>query len=361
MFQPFNFQVVLIFLSQLFILVLVKDINTQPPQPQIPLSSPSSDMIPPQINTQPSPDAQFKKTGYKSKLTKIFLITGILSLLATTIFGYLIYHNSKKTVNVEKEASLKKTTPTPKSIPADWKVSKCRDGYEISYPPEFTPHRSIFSKSLCPTQYGCSGDEEPISMYTCDQKTSDNRSCRIKSEKELTINGINVRYLKTELISGNGETKNFLTYEYSGNDRYYCLSLNLDYHPYDPRQDLDFYKDTEWDEMTDEYNKAQNNTNNTPIPQIDIKDIFHKMAQTFILTTPEPIPASELETCLGDVIQNMDDFLDNPDDIQYKIKENSCYRKYKEEGMTDCFKLYPNDPEKEWDCNNLHNAKLTIM
>ena len=354
----------------------MKNINTQSSQPQAPLSSLSSTPVPQQINTQQqSPIVQSRESKHKSKLTKKFLIIGTLFLLTTIVFGYSVYRDSKDTIN--KEASPEKTAVLPETVPAGWKVNECiYDGYKISHPADITPHNVFPGDKSCFSQYGYSGLEEPISVHTYDQRISDDKNHSIKSEKDLTINGIDVRYLEIEMLKDE-EAKKFLVYEYPGNGKYYRLLLNLDYHS--PRQDLDFYRDTQWEQMVDEYNKAQVGSDDAQITQIDIEDIFHKMAQTFVLTTPESIPVSELEICLKTAQKNFDDnemIISKPTGapntyfytkeeydiiyLQYKTEVNLCYRTHKEKGMKDCFKLYPDNPSKEYDCN-FHNIAPVIM
>jgi hypothetical protein len=173
-----------------------------------------------------------------------------------------------------------------------WKVNECiYEGYKISYPGDMTPHNIFPLETSCVSQYGYWGGEEPIFISYSDKKISADKDHIINNDKEITINGIKARYLEME-INRDLEMQQFFVYEYPGNDKYYHLYLNLNYK--DPRQDLDFYKDTEWGQMVDEtVDKFGNKENKHTAASIE--NIFHKMAQTFVLTTPKPIPVSELE------------------------------------------------------------------
>lgn len=305
----------------------------------------------------------------------MFLIAGVLFLLITIVLGYYLYKNFGD--EISKETSSEKKTALPETVPPGWKVNECTyEGYKISYPGDMTPHNIFPGDNSCVSQYGYWGLEEPIFISFSDEKISADEDNIINSEKKITINGIEARYLEME-INRDLEMKQFRVYEYPGNGKYYRLFLNLDYH--DPRQDLDFHKDTQWGQMVDELNKKQNPTNEVQYTAADIDDIFHKMAQTFQLITPKPIPVSDLEACLNAAQKNLKEneikiskptgntnkhsYTKKEYDViyfQYKIETNLCYRKYKEEGMKDCFQLYPDDPNKEYECN-IDNIEPVIM
>ena len=352
----------------------MENTNVQASSSQI-QAPPSTSSIPQQTNTQQlSPGIQPEESKPNQKFKLIFIIFGLFVFLLLSSFAvgcflkeYLIQQKPNEQVvnrTGEEEAEIK-----PEPDISGWKVNECiYEGYKISYPGDMTPHNVFPGDNSCVSQYGYWGPEEPIFIGFSDEKISADEDHIIHSEKEITINGIKARYLEME-INRDLEMKQFRIYEYPGNGKYYHLYLNLDYH--DPRQDLDFYEDGEWGQMVDELNKEQNLTNEVQyITASDINDIFHKMAQTFQLITPRPISVSDLEACLNAAQKNLRDneikiskptgnqneysYTKEEYDViyfQYKIETNLCYRKYKEEGMKDCFQLYPDDPNKEYECN----------
>ena len=336
-----------------------------PPEPTLSPSSPLQTQLNKPLSTEPPKP--------KSKLRKILLFVGVLLLLSSVCFGYLIYQSHKSKIdNQSKEKSSEETTTI------GWKVNKCiSDGFEISYPENMYVHNLFPGETSCPREYDFSSGSwpGPISLYPSNQKISEDKDKIIESENEVTINGINAKYLKA---SSTTENQKFLIYEYPGNGKYYRLTLKL--YSYDSRQDVDFYKESQWDEFVNEYNKSQNPNENTQITQTDITNIFHKMAQTFVLTIPpSSTPLSPLENCLKTARKNFDDneikiskpsgtpgsYYYSGDDydviyLQYKKEVNLCYRaSYKEQKATNkCLESNQNDTDKEYDCYTFH---LQIM
>ena len=340
-------------------------------KPQTPLPSSS---IPQQINTEKSfPSVQIGAKKPKRKFKIIFIIFGLFVFLVLGYFAanhflkeystkqkspeQLVSYNGREEMGAKQESEI-----------SGWKINECiHEGYKISYPEDMTPHNIFPQDNSCASQYGYSMLEEPIFIGSSNTKISADEDHIINSEKEITINGIKARYLEMK-INRDLEMKKFLVYEYPGNGKYYHLYLNLDYH--NTLEDLDFYKDTQWDEMIDEINKSRDPTNFNQYTMDDIENIFHEMAQTFELTVPKTIPVSDLEACLNTAQENQRDNekkirkpTGNPNEysisredshaiyLQYITETNLCYRKYKEEGMEDCYQQYPNDADKEYECN----------
>jgi hypothetical protein len=288
----------------------------------------------------------------------VFLVFGALILLV------LYYLNSIGKLDLIKSRFGIGITPI------DWKVNVCKeDGYKVSYPGNMDAHNAFAGENSCPRYYGYSDQliDEAITLYPTSQQFSNNKEYIIKSKKDLVINGVNARYLEVNHIDLN-ENESWLVYEYSGNGKYYDLRLNLDYT--DPMSESSFSKDTQWGQMVNEYNKTQNGGKNVSNPLAELTTIFHKMAQTFTLTTPVIQPVSKLETCLKTAQKNYDDnenrirkptgrpneFTLDPKestqiDLQYRQEANSCYRTdYLDKGSNKCLEQYPNDTNKEYDC-----------
>lgn len=340
------------------------------PQIQTPASTSS---FPQQINSQQSSQsAQFRESKPKRKFKIIFIIFGLFVFLSLSYFviGRFLkeYLTQQKSVEQFVNNISKEELETKQEYEiSGWKVNECvYEGYKISYPGDMTPHNIFPRDNSCVSQYGYWGLEEPIFIGSSQESISADENHIINSDKEITINGIKARYLEMK-INRDLEMKKFLVYEFPGNDKYYHLYLNLDYH--DPLQDLDFYKDTQWDEMIDEM-VEEFGTNENKHTAAEIENIFHKMAQTFELTVPKTIPVSNSEACLNNARENLSDNemkirkpTGNPNEytfnkeeydvinFQFKTEVNLCYRKYKEEGMKDCFQLNPDDPDKEYECN----------
>lgn len=163
-------------------------------------------------------------------------------------------------------------------IPAGWKTNICKyDGYEISYPPEIIAHKIFPWLEGCLDVYGYSSIEDPIKTYRTDKRQTDGIYFRSLNEKNVLINGKQAKYMQVEEIS----TKNqYLLYEIPRGKRYYYVRLELDYKS--PTEELDFYKDTDWQKMTDAYYDAVSATSSVSPAQRDMVKIFHQMAQTFV-------------------------------------------------------------------------------
>ena len=336
--------------------------NTQPSASQVPPAP-----VPQQTNTeQQSAIIKPEKSKTKSKLKFILLaIFCILFLGAGLIYAYQYFFVlSKTTISslptpLPNSQKLITASPSPSTTQDEWRTYDCKHkGYKVSFPEKLKINR-FDGDPECPENF-----EGGIYLLRTNTDFLVADDFQVLEKENVTINGIEAMFAKVKLKNNEKTSNGMLLYQYKRGDDYYYLKLDLDYE--DPLEQLDFYKDTEWGKMNEEYNKQVNNKQSP----INIEDIFHKMAQTFVLTTPEPTPVSELEVCLKTAQKNLDDNeikISKPTGeqntysytkeefeiiyLQYQTEVNLCYRAHKEKGMKDCFELYPDDPSEEYDCN----------
>ncbi len=309
-------------------------------------------------NTDQKPTHKFK-----------FLITILSALIIMcVVVGFYMLLGTKMT----SRTSVSQVRPNLKKvqIPVGWKTNECKyDGYKISYPPEMTPHIEFPGEGSCAYAYGYSSIESPIKVFHTNQSQIDGKTFQALSEKEVLIDGIKAKYMQIREVSTKTQ---YLVYEILGNNLYYYVRLELNYQ--NPMQEMDFYKDSNWGDMVNAYNKAIYGTPSATPTQEDMVNIFQQIAQTFVLTPLVPTPTpydyllrncldvansnkrkAEDKTCKPTGKLDGSCTIENSDMTiilqQFYLEANKCYRSsYPDSTTNDCLKNNLNDPKKEWDC-----------
>lgn len=270
-------------------------------------------------NPQPSvPPGVFPKKGFR--LNKLILLIGI----SATIFivgsvGYFLGANATRTPAIQHSActleakicpdgssvgrsgpncefspcpiitssalGLSPTVTSELSNQLHWKNYVCKyDGYSLSVPDELGV--SMFDGFMggdgeCPIEI-----DHRISVYTAPDDLLKLPYYEIKEIKNVHINGLEGKYAKINYTDSDKTIKHLVVYQFKNND-YVYLTLNLDYK--DEYKQLDFNKDTNWDEMIDEYHKVQNKDQQ----QINIFNVLDQIASSLKFIPAVPRPTSD--------------------------------------------------------------------